>query len=133
MFRKDPAILFSLVVVGLACLFVDFLSLEKSQSIRLSFPEINSMQLFELKEVLAEKCERTRISQLALVYLDGIDCRNLEIAEVKELTSRHAEHFEAFFTEQTVAGTKGKVMFLFSGVWFFLSGIYLTMKTLKDE
>ena len=107
-------------------------SLEKTISLRLSFPEIAASDLFEAKEALAKKCEKTRVSQGVFLHLDGIDCGNLQNGDAEKLASKYAEKFEIFVSEQTVVGTASNVMFLFSGVWFFLCGIFLSMKILKD-
>lgn len=131
--RVDLAILSSLVLLGLACLAVDFFSLEKTISVRLTFPEIAASDLFEAKEALAKECEQARVSQGVFIQLDGIDCRNLQIADTEKLASDYAEKFEVFVSEQNVVGTAGSVMFLFSGIWFFLCGIFLSIKILKDE
>lgn len=124
------SIVFTLIF-GVLALMIDFHRVRYEEHVGVIIFDDEQREAFlHVKAEMDENCEKVQYYIGPISRLDGARCA---LGQKFVQDTKNKFEVEIKSQEMPVSGSGGKLLFLFTGIWVSLVGVYLSFKILKSE
>lgn len=119
------------LILGILALVIDFHRVRYEQHVGVIIFDEQQLQAFaHVKSEMDENCAKVTYYIGPVIRLDGGRCA-LGQKFVQDTKNKYEVEIKS--QEMPVSGSGGNLLFLFTGIWMSLVGVYLSFKILKSE